>query len=121
MANKDRQKRSARKARAIERQKLEEERAASLAAPVATSQKAEAKKTSPRQDSAKKASKKKGRIRTWAAGVRSEMARVTWPSRKELKNYSVAVIGMLIVVGIAVWLIDTGVVTALLGYSGLRG
>ena len=49
------------------------------------------------------------------------MKRVTWPSKADLKNYSVAVIAMLIVFGVAVWLVDTGVVSLLVGYSGLRG
>lgn len=43
------------------------------------------------------------------------------PPRAELKNYTVAVIVMLVVFGVAVWLVDTGVVAALVGYSGLRG
>ena len=49
------------------------------------------------------------------------MGRVTWPSKSELKNYSVAVIAMLVVFGVAVWLVDTGVVAALIGFTGLRG
>lgn len=119
MANKDRQKRSARKARAAERKELEEKHAASqVNAP---------KKAAPAQAtaSAKKAAPKKkkhfARIRGWFADVKSEMHRVTWPSKSELKNYSVAVIVMLVVFGVAVWLVDTGVVAALVGYSGLRG
>ena len=101
MANKDRQKRSVRKARAAERKELEEKHAISSAngskkatpAPA----KAQAKKSEP---------KKVG---------------VTWPSKSELKNYSVAVIAMLVVFGVAVWLVDTGVVAALIGFTGLRG
>ena len=93
MANKDRQKRSARKARAAERKELEEKHAASqVNAP---------KKAAPAQAtaSAKKAAPKKkhfARIRGWFADVKSEMHRVTWPSKSELKNYSVAVIVMLV-------------------------
>lgn len=118
MANKDRQKRSARKARAAERKELEEKHAASqVAAP---------KKAAPAQaaGSSKKAAPKKkhfARIRGWFADVKAEMHRVTWPSKSELKNYTVAVIIMLVVFGVAVWLVDTGVVAALVGYSGLRG
>ena len=119
MANKDRQKRSARKARAAERKELEEKHAASNpAAAPAKAAPAQAKA------SAKKAAPKKkhfARIRGWFSDVKSEMNRVTWPSKSELKNYSVAVIVMLVVFGVAVWLVDTGVVAALVGYSGLRG
>ena len=118
MANKDRQKRSARKARAAERKELEEKHAAS--------QVNASKKAAPAQAKAseKKAAPKKkhfARIRAWFADVKSEMRRVTWPSKSELKNYSVAVIVMLVIFGVAVWLVDTGVVAALVGYSGLRG
>ena len=118
MANKDRQKRSVRKARAAERKELEEKHAASqVDAP---------KKAAPAQaaGSSKKAAPKKkhfARIRGWFADVKAEMHRVTWPSKSELKNYTVAVIVMLVVFGVAVWLVDTGVVAALVGYSGLRG
>lgn len=116
MANKDRQKRSARKARAAERKELEEKHAAAgQAAP---------KKEAPAQAKADKKPKKNGffaRARGWFSDVKAEMHRVTWPSKEELKNYSVAVIVMLVVFGVAVWLVDTGVVAALVGYSGLRG
>ena len=117
MANKDRQKRSARKARAAERKELEEKHAAS--------QVDASKKAAPAQAaSARKAAPKKkhfARLRGWFADVKAEMHRVTWHSKSELKNYSVAVIVMLVVFGVAVWLVDTGVVAALVGYSGLRG
>ena len=59
-------------------------------------------------------------MRGWFADVKAEMHRVTWPSKAELKNYSIAVIVMLVVFGVAVWLVDTGVVAILVGYSGLR-
>lgn len=119
MSNKDRHKRSVRKARAAERRELEEKHAISSAngskkatpAPV----KAQAKKSEP---------KKVGffrRIKNWFKDVKTEMGRVTWPSKYELKNYSVAVIAMLVVFGVAVWLVDTGVVAALIGFTGLRG
>ena len=117
MANKDRQKRSARKARAAERMEREERRAAS--APASASA---AKAAAAQAKAVKKAEpKKKGRFGLWLQEVKSEMRRVTWPSKVELKNYTVAVIGMLIIFGVAVWLVDTGVVAALVGYSGLRG
>lgn len=116
MAKKERQKRSARKARAAERKQLEEQRAKS--APASAPAKADASKAKAVK---KAAPKKKGRIATWFAGVRGEMKRVSWPSPADLKKYSLAVLGMLVVFGFAVWLIDTGVVSALVAFSGLRG
>ena len=117
MANKDRQKRSVRKARAAERKALEEMHAVS-------NKSADSKKVVPAKAKApaKKAeAKKPGKIRSWFSDVKSEMNRVVWPSKRELKNYAGAVIIMLIIFGVAVWLVDTGVVAALVGYSGLRG
>ena len=119
MPNKDRQKRSVRKARAAERRELEEKHAISSGhgskkatpAPV----KAQAKKSEPKKVGFF------GRIKNWFKDVKTEMGRVTWPSKSELKNYSVAVIAMLVVFGVAVWLVDTGVVAALIGFTGLRG
>ena len=49
------------------------------------------------------------------------MRRVVWPSPEELKSYSVAIVAMLIVFGIVIWLVDSGIVAALVGYTGLRG
>lgn len=111
MANKDRQKRSARKARAAERKELEEKHAVSGQAP---------KKEAPAQAKAEKKNGFFSRVRGWFADVKAEMHRVTWPSKAELKNYSITVIVMLVVFGVAVWLVDTGVVAILVGYSGLR-
>lgn len=120
MANKDRQKRSARKARAAERKELEERRAASVPADEKKA-KAVAKAEAKKAEVKKAEGKKPGKVRAWFGDVKSEMKRVTWPSKADLKNYSVAVIAMLIVFGVAVWLVDTGVVSLLVGYSGLRG
>ena len=123
MANKDRQKRSARKARAIERRELEERRAASAAVSATATSAVKTNDASQTKAGAKKKApaKGKGRIATWFNDVSNEMHRVTWPSKTELKNYSIAVVGMLVVFGIAVWLVDTGVVAVLVSYSGLRG
>lgn len=122
MPNKDRQKRSVRKARAAERKELEARRAASAPADVkkkgVLAAKDDTKK--PAKAAAKKNSGPFKGIREWFAGVRGEMKRVTWPSKDELKNYSIAVVAMLIVFGVAVALVDTGVVSALVGFSGLR-
>ena len=103
MSNKERNKRSARKARQEERKRLEAEHAASGHA-------AKAEKA-----------KKPGRIRSYFTAVKTEMHQVTWPSRKELKNYSFAVIAMLLVFGVCVWAVDNGFVALILAFTGLRG
>ena len=128
MANKDRNKRSARKARAEERARVEAAQAAS--APAST-KKADDKAAKKSEKQAEKKPEKKadpnkepglfGRLRNYLGDVRSEMRRVVWPSREELKTYSVAIIIMLIVFGLVIWLVDSGVVAALIAFTGLRG
>lgn len=125
MPNKDRHKRSVRKARAAERKAREEQLAASgqkddKSKGVSLSKAKTETKKAPAKSAGKKTGPFKG-IRTWFGDVRTEMRRVTWPTKVELKNYSVAVICMLIVFGVVVALVDTGVVSALVGFSGLRG
>ncbi len=123
MANKERQKRSARKARAEERARREAMQAAS--APAGASQAKEEKKAeSSKAVSKAEKNKKPGffkRIGNWFGDVKAEMRRVTWPSKEELRSYSVAVIVMLVVFGVLIWLVDTGIVAALVGFTGLRG
>ncbi len=122
MANKDRQKRSARKARADERARLEAIQASS--APAGDSQAAPKKEEASKAVSKAEKNKKPGffkRIANWFGDVKTEMRRVTWPTKDELKSYSVAVIAMLIVFGVLIWLVDTGIVAALAGFTGLRG
>ena len=117
MANKDRNKRSVRKARAEERARVEAAQAASV---VSSGSAAKAGKKAEK----KKADKKLGifrRLLNYLGDVKSEMRRVVWPSKEELKSYSVAIIAMLIVFGIVIWLVDSGIVAALVGYTGLRG
>ena len=123
MANKERQKRSARKARAEERARREAMQAAP--APAGASQAKEEKKAESSKAVSKAVKNKKPgffkRIGNWFGDVKAEMRRVTWPSKEELRSYSVAVIVMLVVFGVLIWLVDTGIVAALVGFTGLRG
>ena len=130
MANKDRNKRSARKARAEERARVEAAQAASAGSQAASPKPGRAaavaeKKSEPKPEKKeKKPEKKPGvfhRLRNYLGDVRSEMRRVVWPSKEELKSYSVAIVAMLIVFGVVIWLDDSGIVAALVGYTGLRG
>jgi preprotein translocase subunit SecE len=128
MPNKDRNKRSVRKARAAERARVEEAQAASKAASTTESKGFGLKKAKPetkaKAPEKRMRTKKPGffaRIRDYFVDVRTEMHRVTWPSRPELRNWSVAVIAMLAIFGVCVWLVDTGFVALLVGFTGLRG
>ena len=125
MANKDRNKRSVRKARAEERARVEAAQAASApSSELAAKAEKKAEKKPEKKVEKKKADKKPGvfrRLLNYLGDVKSEMRRVVWPSKEELKSYSVAIIAMLIVFGIVIWLVDSGIVAALVGYTGLRG
>ncbi|ERI05812.1 preprotein translocase subunit SecE [Atopobium sp. oral taxon 810] len=122
MSNKDRNKRSARKARAAERERVAEAQAA------ASTEEPKAKQHLAKSSSSKAAKPAKakktgffGRIRNYFADVKSEMHRVTWPSKDELRNWSLGVIVALVIFGICVWLVDMGFVSILVGFTGLRG
>ena len=125
MPNKDRNKRSVRKARAEERARVEAVQAASAPAGSPEAAKAVAKAEKKAEKKPEKASNKKPnvfrRLANYLGDVRSEMRRVVWPSKGELKSYSVAIVAMLIVFGVVIWLLDSGIVAALIGYTGLRG
>lgn len=131
MPNKDRKKRSTRVARQKARAELEAQHKASGYVPPAEgeasgkgSKKSDASsKKSGSSKAIKKADKKKkgNRVTNYFKQVRVEMHKVVWPSRKELRNWSVAVILMLVVFGVCVWLVDTGFVALLVSYMGLRG
>jgi preprotein translocase subunit SecE len=41
-------------------------------------------------------------------GVRAELKKVSWPSKKELINYTIVVIAICTIISLAVWLIDSG-------------
>lgn len=51
----------------------------------------------------------KGKLRSYLRGVRAEMKKVAWPSKKELINYTGVVIGISIIVSLVVYLLDLGI------------
>lgn len=62
-----------------------------------------------------------GGIARYFGAVRTEMRRVTWPSKKELRNFTVVVCASLIVVGIVIAALDFVIGEGLFLVSGLRG
>ncbi len=52
-------------------------------------------------------------------GVKKEMSKVIWPSRKELVTYTIVVLATCAVFALGFWLIDTGVIAALRGILGI--
>lgn len=52
---------------------------------------------------------KKGKIRTYFKGVKAEMKKVIWPSKKELINYTGVVVLISVIVSLIVWALDLGI------------
>lgn len=128
MAKRERNKRAARKARQQERQRV----AAAQAAAGTNEQTNTSKSLFKKSDGKGRPATKNvptakaersgiGVVTGYLSDVRAEMRQVTWPSRTELRNYSVTVIVALIVFGVAIWLVDTGFVAALVQFTNLRG
>ncbi|NMB27870.1 MAG: preprotein translocase subunit SecE [Tissierellia bacterium] len=56
-----------------------------------------------------KTSAKKGKIGTYFKGVKAEMKKVIWPTKKELTNYTGVVVLISGIVGLVVWVLDLGI------------
>lgn len=81
----------------------------------------EAKKKGVKKSDAK--DKKPGlveRARNYFKGVKSEIKRVTWPTKGELVKYTGAVLGMLVFFGVLIAVVDAVIVPVLYAYQGLR-
>lgn len=52
--------------------------------------------------------KKKGGLKAYFKGVRTEMKKVVWPTRKETIAYTVIVVVTCIAFGLLFWGVDTG-------------
>lgn len=52
---------------------------------------------------------KKGKTGLFLKGVKAEMKKVIWPSKKDLLNYTLVVTGISVAVAALVYLIDLGI------------
>lgn len=59
------------------------------------------------------ANNKKETVGEYLRGVRKEMGKVVWPTKKELGAYTVVVLATCVAFGVAFWLIDMGVIALL--------
>ena len=62
---------------------------------------------------AKASGKPKKSIVKYFKDARSEFKKVVWPSRKQVVNNTIVVIVCMVVSGIAIWALDTGIVSLL--------
>lgn len=62
-----------------------------------------------------------GRTKAYFKGVRAELHRVTWPTKSDVLNYTLIVLGTLVFFGVLIWVLDSLILPAFVGFSGLRG
>lgn len=48
------------------------------------------------------------KLKSQVKGMRAELKKVIWPTKKEVVNYTVAVIAMCTAIALIVWAIDSG-------------
>lgn len=65
------------------------------------------------------AKRKKGSLKEYFKGVRLEMKKVVWPTRKELSSYTVVVLVVCGFFALGFWLIDTGFLALLKRVFGI--
>ena len=66
-----------------------------------------------------KEKKKRASFGEYFKGVKTEMKKVVWPTKKEMVSYTAVVILTCAVFALGFWLIDTGVLAALRGVLGV--
>ncbi len=74
-----------------------------------------------KKDNAKNSKKvpEKGGIKEYFKGIKLEMSKVVWPTKKELSSFTVVVIATCAVFALGFWLIDTGILAALKAVLGI--
>lgn len=71
------------------------------------------KRASQRKNQAQKQKREKGRIKEYFKGVRLEMKKVVWPTRKELGSYTAIVLATCAAFALLFWGVDSGVLAAI--------
>ena len=61
------------------------------------------------------------RIRNYLTGVRGEVARVTWPTRREVISLTVLILLMSVVITLYVFVVDQVVLTLITNLTRVRG
>lgn len=64
--------------------------------------------------------KERGSLKEYFKGVRLEMKKVVWPTRKELSSYTAVVLVTCAFFALAFWIIDTAFLAVLKGLLGIN-
>lgn len=70
-------------------------------------------------EKARKDAQEKFSLTEYFKGVKLEMSKVVWPTKKELGSFTAIVIATCAVFALGFWLIDSGVLAALKGVLGI--
>ena len=57
--------------------------------------------------------KPKASLKDYFKGIKTEMKKVVWPTRKELISFTGVVMFVCVALGVAIWLVDTAFLAAL--------
>ncbi|NTU89143.1 MAG: preprotein translocase subunit SecE [Actinobacteria bacterium] len=101
-----------------------EKKAVTKAEPSKVDQKSVAKKAPAKTQKKTVTDKKPSVINRFSAyihNVRAELKRVTWPTKSEVVNSSLVVVGALVFFGVMIYIVDSAIVPALVAYQGLAG
>lgn len=82
-----------------------------------------AKQTDVRKRAAQQAASRKREKRSfkeYIKGVKLEMKKVVWPTKKELGAYTITVLASCAFFALAFWLVDTGFLAVLKGLLGIN-
>lgn len=86
----------------------------------ANKDKAAAKPAAKRRVPAQPSQKKRGSLKDYFKGVKLEMKKVVWPTKKELGAYTVVVLVTCLVFALAFWAIDSGFLAILRALLGIN-
>ena len=78
-----------------------------------------AKKPSRMAKAANAPKRERRSLKEYFKGVRQEMKKVVWPTRKELGSYTAVVLVACAFFALAFWIIDSGFLAALKGVLGI--
>ena len=72
------------------------------------------------QQAATQPKRKRGSLKEYFKGVRLEMKKVIWPSKKELGSYTAVVLASCVFFALLFWAVDSGILAALRGLLGIN-
>ncbi|HML38512.1 MAG TPA: preprotein translocase subunit SecE [Bacillota bacterium] len=57
--------------------------------------------------------KQRGSVKDYFKGIRTEMKKVVWPTRKELVSFTGVVVFVCVILGLGIWAFDSAFLSAL--------